>query len=282
MLEESLQNDSLFGRLKKVHSQGTYSLALPFDLFRPVLQNANVKCGHYHLLPQTPFFTYDTNANVWTSLNKTAHIWCLDIFEQCMTKTDANIPWYRCNTCPSAPTNLAGISLQGWQHINHKQEFFVKWHQMNGATLVGFPILHNRQTASCSEKSEIFWDKILCTWWLASMKYSLMKSCVAAQMKLVDLGFSPQNFERWWWPKILCGNLRMVFGGDTQKPTCCNVILFGLSALTGGGNPKISLGSRNSVEGKKYEICTNAHLGHLFLYLFCRKLSPICLRPCTC
>ena len=64
---------------------------------------------------------------VWTSLNNTAHLWCLDIFEQRMTKTDANIPWYRCNTCPLAPTNLGGISLQSWQHINHKQEFFVKW-----------------------------------------------------------------------------------------------------------------------------------------------------------
>ena len=35
-----------------------------FDLCRPVLEKANVKCEHHHLLPWNPFMTFDENSKV--------------------------------------------------------------------------------------------------------------------------------------------------------------------------------------------------------------------------
>ena len=46
----------------KVHSQ--VMSAFFFDLCRPVLENANVKCEHLHLLPWDPFLSFSPNADV--------------------------------------------------------------------------------------------------------------------------------------------------------------------------------------------------------------------------
>ena len=42
----------------------TSAFAFVFNICRPVLENANVKCEHDHLLPQNPFLTFDANADV--------------------------------------------------------------------------------------------------------------------------------------------------------------------------------------------------------------------------
>ena len=39
------------------------SICFFFDLGLPIVENANVKCKHYHL-PQNPFLIFDENANV--------------------------------------------------------------------------------------------------------------------------------------------------------------------------------------------------------------------------
>ena len=48
----------------KVHSYVTSAFVFFFDLCRPLLENANVKCEHHHLSPETPFLKFDTNADV--------------------------------------------------------------------------------------------------------------------------------------------------------------------------------------------------------------------------
>ena len=43
-----------------------FAFAFFCDLCRPFLENANVKCEHNKLLPQTPFPMLDANANANT------------------------------------------------------------------------------------------------------------------------------------------------------------------------------------------------------------------------
>ena len=47
----------------KVHSHVMSMFAFFFDLCLPILEKANVKCKHHHLLRQTPFLNFDVNAN---------------------------------------------------------------------------------------------------------------------------------------------------------------------------------------------------------------------------
>ena len=53
--------NSLLSVLLKIRPHVTS--AFFFDLCRPVLENANVKCQHNHLLPWDLFLTSDVNAN---------------------------------------------------------------------------------------------------------------------------------------------------------------------------------------------------------------------------
>ena len=41
----------------------TSAFAFSFDLCRHILENANVKCKHNHLLLQNPLLMFDTNTN---------------------------------------------------------------------------------------------------------------------------------------------------------------------------------------------------------------------------
>ena len=41
----------------------TSAFAFSFDLCRHILENANVKCKHHHLLLWNPFMMFDTNAD---------------------------------------------------------------------------------------------------------------------------------------------------------------------------------------------------------------------------
>ena len=48
----------------KVDSHLTSAVAFFFDLCRQILENANVKYKHYHLLPKNPLLTFDANTDL--------------------------------------------------------------------------------------------------------------------------------------------------------------------------------------------------------------------------
>ena len=54
----------VLSQIVKARSHITPTLAFSFGLCCPVLENENVKCKHHHLLPCSPFVTFDANRDV--------------------------------------------------------------------------------------------------------------------------------------------------------------------------------------------------------------------------
>ena len=64
----------------------TFASAFSFDLFRHILENANVKCKHDHLLPQNPLLTFDANADADVTCKQGLNLFqYLDLMPGCIT-----------------------------------------------------------------------------------------------------------------------------------------------------------------------------------------------------
>ena len=68
----------------KVGLHVTSAFAFSFDICRHILENANVKCEHNHLLLQNPLLTFDANTNADVTCKQgssnTGNFWWLGWF----------------------------------------------------------------------------------------------------------------------------------------------------------------------------------------------------------